>query len=321
MNNKNKMRLMLLLAGVSGNLMAGDLTSYATGDVLICFRNGSSGLDLVVDAGPIGNFTSLSVNQTNAITAFTPTQLAEIGINGTSWSAFTWQGDNTLYITKARGTNALGFQTAAWLDKPSNSQHNTALRMATIPTGAYYNYGAGYNDPTSTATAVVEQDSTSSGGLNYPAGLSYNDAIIGSAHGNFSGTFQGNPENTTLATFSTNKFVLRSDFYKLTPTGSYVQAQLLGYFQLNTNGAMSYVAYPSDQPVINSLVRSGSTTTIDYNTGTYGTYTLRGTNVAGLNAPRSTWPVVSTLINDNSSDYLINDTTTDANRIYTIMAQ
>jgi hypothetical protein len=320
MNNKNKLGLVVLLAGVAGNLLAGNLTSYATGDVLICFRNPGAGLNLVVDAGPLANFTGLAANQSYPITTYTPTQLAAIGINGTSWSAFTWQANNTLYVTRARATNALNVQTAPWLDKTSLNQQYSALRMATIPTGAAVNYGAGYNDGNSTATAVVEED-ISAGNGNYPTGSSYHDALFGSYGGNFNGTFQGNPESTTKANFTTSGKVLRSDFYQLTPTAGYGEAVLLGYFELNTNGAMTYVAYPSATPVVNTLSRSGNVTTIDYNTGLYGTYTLRGTNSAGLGAARTNWPAIATLVNDAATDHTVTDTTTDNNRFYIITAQ
>ena len=72
--------------------------------------------------------------------------------------------------------------------------------------------------------------------------------------------------------------MVRSDFYQLTPTSGYALGTWLGYFELSTNGAMTYVAYPSTTPVITSITRSGTTTTINYTTGLYGTYTLRGTN-------------------------------------------
>ena len=65
----------------------------------------------------------------------------------------------------------------------------------------------------------------------------------------------------------------------------------LGYFELNTNGAMTYVAYPTTTPVIASINRSGTTSTITYKTGVYGTYTLLGTN--NISAPVSTWPVMA----------------------------
>ena len=74
----------------------------------------------------------------------------------------------------------------------------------------------------------------------------------------------------------------RSDFFQLNPVPTtWLRASGLGYFEFNTNGVMTYVAYPSTPAVINSVSRSGNVTTISYNTGTYGTYSLRETTDLG----------------------------------------
>ena len=321
MNNKNKMGLAVMLAScVASNLMAGDLTSYAMGDVLICFRNPGSGLDLVVDAGSVSTFVGYAPNSRNTIGAYSASQLSEIGINGASWSAFTSLSDNTLYMTSPRLASSLDTQTAPWQEQTSANQHNTALRISTIPTGAYQNLGAGYNDGGSTAAAVIEEDA-SSFNLNYPVGTSYHDSLVGSHGGKFNSTFQGNPENTTAANFTTAGKVIRSDFYQLTPANGYTDATLLGYFELNTNGVMTYVAYPSATPVINSFNRAGNLTTINYTAGVYGTYTLRATNSTGLSAARTNWPAISTLTSGDMDSHTVQDTTTDNNRFYIITAQ
>src|ERR1035437_853673 len=134
MKNKTKIGLMALLAGLTASeVLAGNLTSYATGDVLICFRNGG-GNDLVVDAGPISSFTGLAANQRYNITTYTGAQLRFVSTNSVSWSAFTWQANNTLYMTRAR--TALNTQTTPWQNQPNVQQNNAALRMGHIPVGA-----------------------------------------------------------------------------------------------------------------------------------------------------------------------------------------
>ena len=50
----------------------------------------------------------------------------------------------------------------------------------------------------------------------------------------------------------------------MTPTSRYGLGKWLGYFELSTNGVMTYVAYPSTTPVIASINRSGSSNTITY---------------------------------------------------------
>ena len=101
MNKKNKMGLILALAGLAGNVMAGTLSSFTTGDLLICFRNGN---DLVVDAGPITGSSLIGspIGSTNNITAYTAANFDTISLNGLNWSAIAYGSDGSLYITKAR---------------------------------------------------------------------------------------------------------------------------------------------------------------------------------------------------------------------------
>ncbi|MGA3284022.1 MAG: hypothetical protein ABSD57_06155 [Verrucomicrobiota bacterium] len=323
MLNKKTGLIALLVGFAASELMAGNFNSYAVGDVLVCFRNGGAN-DLVVDAGPISTFTNATHNQRISINQYTGAQLAYVSTNAVSWSAFTWFDTSvspnwTLFVTKAR--TSLNVQTSPWQDKSSGSQFYPAGRMATIPPGAadeaaYIPSGA--LSTLNTATAVLEAD-ISAGNSDYKNGQSYRDALLGSYGGYFNGTFQGNPENTTPASFTTSGKVVRSDFYQLMPTSGYGLGKFLGYFEFSTNGTMTYVAYPTAVPVINSISRVGNTTTIGYTTGTYGTYTLLGTN--NVAAPISTWPAVSTLVNGDTSVHIATDTTTDTNRFYIITAQ
>lgn len=321
MNKKNKIGLIITLAGcVAGNLMAGNLASYATGDVLLCFRNGGT-YDLVVDAGPVSTLTSLAANQRYTISAYMGVQLHYVGTNSMSWSAFAWQGDNTLFMTAARAS--LNSQTTPWLKQTAQNQLGTIQRVQSIPLGAVDNLGQGLNNLNSTSTAVIEEDS-SVGNPNYLNGVSYADDLNVNSL-NFNNTFQGNPENTTLANFTKSGQVVRSDFYQLTPASSPYGSQkgvLMGYFELNTNGVMTYVAYPSSTPAFTSISRAGNVNTISYTTGLYGTYTLRGTNSAGLTAAQTNWPAIgSPLTSGDTAVHTVQDTTTDANKFYTITAQ
>lgn len=273
---------------------------------------------MVVDAGPFSTLTNATANQRIPITQYTGTQLAAVGTNGVSWSAFAWLNDNTLFMTEAR--NSLNSQTAPWIAQRSSVQSGTVAAMVTIPPGALDQLNL-HIYPLSTSTAVVEQDS-SAGNANYPDGTSYGDALTGAFGGNFNGTFAGNPENTTLDNFTTAGQVVRSDFYQLSPTTAYGQkGKWLGYFELSTNGAMTYVAYPSTPAVLASITRSGSLTTIQYTTGLYGTYTLRGTNSLTSGTDMSNWPVIATLTNGDTATHTTTDTTTDDVRFYTITAQ
>src|ERR1017187_2337593 len=315
MLNKKVGLIALLTSVAASGVWAGTLTNYAVGDVLVCFRKG--GNDMVVDAGPISTLTSASPNQRIPITQYTGTQLAAVGINGVSWSAFTWLSDNTLFVTEAR--ISLNSQTTPWQAKRSSDQSDTALLMVTIPPGALDELKL-LVYPVSTPTAVVEEDS-SAGNPNYTDGVSYSAALNGSYGGQFNGNFGGNPENPTLNTFPPSGKVVRSDFYQMTPTITPAQGKWLGYFELSTNGVMTYVAYPSTPAVLVSISRSGSLTTIQYTTGLYGTYTLRGTNNLTSGTAMANWPAIATLSSGDTATHTITDTTTDNVRFYTITAQ
>jgi len=319
MRNKKLGLIAILVSVAASDILAGTITNYTVGDVLVCFRKGSQ--DLVVDAGPVSTFTNATGNQRITITQYdTGLQLSQVGTNGVSWSAFTWLGDNTLFITRPRSSP--NQKTAPWVDQSSPAQNGVIQQMETIPPGALdeYNLGVYPNDST---TAVVEEDS-SAGDANYTDGLSYHDALTGSYGGGFGGAFQGNPENTTTNSSTPSKAFTglgqaqRSDFYQLAPGGG-TFGKWLGYFEFNTNGVMSYVAYPTVTPVIASINRSGATSTITYQTGLYGTYTLLGTNK--LSGSYSTWPVIGTLSTGDTSSHTVQDTDSVSNKFYIIQGQ
>ncbi len=279
---------------------------------------------MVVDAGPVTQFTGASVNQVIPISQFNGNQLAVIGTNGTSWSAFTWLPDNTLFVTRPRvSPNA---PTSPWQAKGSSSQHSTALRMGTIPPGAVDSFNRSVY-PATTSTAVLEED-VSDGNANYVTGVSYHQALAGASGGQFNGTFVGNPENTTTNDISdpTQAFtgagqVQRSDFYKVTPSNGFAFGTLLGYFELNTNGAMNYVAFPLTIPTIISIGRTNTTTTITYTTGPTGTYTLRGNTSANSGTPLISWTSMAPLTSGDVASHTVSFTDTNNFEIYTITGQ
>jgi len=302
--------------------MAGTISSYAVGDVLVCFRKGS--VDMVVDAGPISSLTNGTPNQRIPINEYTGTQLADVGTNGLNWSAFTWFDTSvspnwTLFVTSPRPSTSLNVQTTPWQEKGVSAQKSTAQRMATIPPGALDELNLDIY-PASTTSAVVEED-VSDGNPNYTDGVSYHAALAGAYGSDFSGTFVGNPENSTTNNFTTAGKVVRSDFYQLTPTSGFGLGKFLGYFEFAPDGTMTYVAYPSAVPVFNSVARTNTTTTITYTTGLYGTYTLRGTNSLTSGTAMASWPAIATLTSGDTATHTITDTTTDNVRFYTITAQ
>lgn len=307
----------LLTSFALSGFCSNTLTNYTVGDVLVCFRGGT--YDLVVDAGPVSTFTNYAPNTTNIITAYAASQLSSVGTNNVNWSAFTFfdstvSPNYTLFATRAR--SSLNTQSTPWPTAASSSQSLCAGDMTAIVRGANDNLNfSGAN----TSTAVIEQDSSQGNG-NYPTGLSYHDTIDpdGTGLDNFGGDFAGNPEQTTAANFTSAGVPVRADFYQIPPTGS-GSTRYLGYFELSTKGVLSYVAYPTAIPVVNNLSRSVSISTISYKTGTYGTYTLRGTN--NIAAPLSTWPAITTLSSGDAKSHTYQDTDSSSYKFYIITGQ
>ncbi len=334
MLNKKSAGFLALLASfaVGDILYAGSLASpnsYTAGDVLVCFRKSGGANDLVVDAGPVSTLTNATVNQVIPITQFSGSQLAKVGTNGISWSAFTWFDNSflpssvqyTLFVSKGR--TSVGTQTTPWVQQSQNSQKGTALTMSVIPAGAgdCRNYQVVNSD-----TAVVEPDDINNVNVNYLNGQSYYGTL--GANLDFSGKFtvgSDTIECNTAANFITAGVVARSDFYQIPPRGN-GSVKFLGYFELSTNGALTYVAYPSltaptpTVPVIKSISRNSGISSVSFTTGTFGTYTLRGTNSAGFATARTNWPAISS-ITGNGSILTLQDTTSLSSKFYVITAQ
>ncbi len=268
MLNKNKIVVLALLAvSVVSDLKAGTWTNYAIGDVMLCFRKSGGANDLVVNAGPVTNLVAAIKNRRIAISQYTGGQLALVGTNGAIWSAFTYFDDTvspasaggTLYIS--RGRNVLNRQTTPWDASSHDAQINCGLYMSAIPKGA--KDCLTYN-PTNNSTAVIEPDDAANSNPNYVTGQSYIGALGSSL--NFGDTWQGSPEKTAAATFTTAGAVIRSDFYRVNPNDtSDGVVTMLGYFEFNTNGVMTYVAYPTAPTVSTLAATSVANTTAQLN--------------------------------------------------------
>ncbi len=311
--------LIALLAGfAAGEILAGTLTNYATGDVLLCFRNGQT-KNLVVDLGQYATLSSGTPNQRIPITQLSASQIdfAFGDVNDLSWSAIGWLDDNTLFVSRKR--TALSTQSSTPSSANSGLQGSAAQNMSAVPMGANYQFNNGPYIANSTSISVVEPQSAAS----YPAqqGKSYNSALFGGlSFPNFGGTLpSGDPEIATPPDFSAAGTVVRSDFYQIPSGVGTANVTYLGYFEFAADGTMTFVAKPISVPVIKSISRSGGDSIITYTTGLYGTYTLCGTNV--LSSTPTNWPAIATLASGDTSIHTITNTTTDDIRFYTITAQ
>ena len=310
---------------IGGTLVTG---SYASGDVLLGFRKSGVSSDLVVDAGPIATLTNTAPNTRINITQFTTNQLYVVGLNSLSFSAFTWVDNSTmsqdssiLFVSQPRAS--INTQSTAPSRAPATAQFAVGGDMLSVQLGGNdaYTNPPPYN-ALSTPAAALEPDSATS--TYYTTGRSYSD-VMGSG-ANFSGDYGGSPELTTPANFITGSTVVRSDFYAIppsSPAGFSGPVKFLGYFELNTNGLLAYVAYPTGiptVPVIQSIIRSNTVSIVKFTTGNSGTYTLRGTNSAGFGTPKTNWPAVTSVAGTGSAATL-RDTNSTSPRFYVITAQ
>ncbi len=153
------------------------------------------------------------------------------------------------------------------------------------------------NAATWAATTAADSVTNTPTAVAIPDGNVYNaNGSLGGA-GNYLGTFQGNVENTTPSDFAFAGSPSRSDLYELRPgsgPGTY-----LGYFELGTDGSLTFHALSSQQypqPALSASTDGAGNLFVSFPSTVNGTYSLHYTNSAGLTAPVSTWATVSTNI-------------------------
>lgn len=333
MTFKKSVLSLLFTAAVGSSVQAGDFTGsyYLPGDLLIGFRKTGGGTyDLVVDAGSVATLTNLAPNTRFPITAFTGSQLGIVGTNAISWSAFAFfdesilpvSAQHTLFVTDPR--DLLNTQTPV-LPLPGGGAAANALvegDMSSVWYGANDSLTGAYST-NSTATAVIVPENNNSSV--YKNGLSYLYAVAGAAGnpGNFNGDFEANIENPTASNFTTAGNVSRSDFYQVPASGT---VSYLGYFELSTNGSLTFVSRPSAAPVtpavpvIKSIGVTNGVAFVSFTTGATGTYSLRGATSLSSGTAITNWPVISSVAGNGAVKTL-----TDANAVnskfYIISAQ
>lgn len=304
--------LLLSLAGLCApeqSVQAQGFTDTSR-DLILTFRK--TGFDggtvgsvvFEVDIGQASIYDSVASGSSVPITAYSASsQLTNLfdSLDDLSWSVggcVPNAGDSgdpskpiaTLWVTEPRqdpnvqvspAWHRSGSYTQGQADSKINSILNNAAIWATT---------AAADSVTNTATAAA-----------IPAGNVYNaNGSLGGA-GNYLGTFQGDVENTTPPTFDSSGSSSVSDFYRLEPgsgPGTY-----LGYFQLNTDGTMTFngpsLTFPT--PNVIASTNGAGNVNISFPTTLNGIYTLYYTNAVGLSAAVSTWPTVSTNIIGNGS--------------------
>jgi hypothetical protein len=297
--------LLLSLAGFAALVQSVQAQGFTDNsrDLILTFRKtgfdgGSVGsVVFEVDIGQALIYYNASAGSTIPITAYSST--AQLGtlfdsLNDLSWSVSGCvpnagdSGDQsiptrTLWVTDPR----LDPNTAAapWTRQSSYTQGGADSHIVAILANAQ-------TWANSTPADSVTNSSTAAA---IPAGNGNNaDGSLG-ALGNYLGTFQGDVENTTPSDFAFAGSPSRSDLYELQPgsgSGAY-----LGYFELGTDGSLTFHAQAYTPPVLTAGAGSAAGNfLISFQSTQGGTYTLSYTNAAGLTAPVSTWPMVATNI-------------------------
>jgi hypothetical protein len=308
------------------------LAAYNPDDVLVCFRNvASPANDLIVDAGPVSNFTNLPVGGTITINT---AQLSYVGTNNVAWCACAAfenspSTDDT-WITKPRPV--LGTQTT-----PFNTQRPSVMQEIAGDIDGGVAYDAAFSYPASdlpynsdSVVVEVEANHATPGQVTGESYFSWVEAstLVVSDPGTFRGdsyNVGGPVEQITPASFSTAGKPVRADFYQLlsnSGTANNTPGTYLGYFEFATNGVMIYTAGPSPvavtAPTITGFSRSGTTSIITFTTVAGGTYNLIGTNTLTINS--TSWPVIGSSVAGDGSPKSITNVAPETLNFYRITA-
>jgi hypothetical protein len=319
----SKIKLIFYLAAAAVLLSAPPLRAqtftYANCDLLACFRIAGGSSDLVVDLGQVSAFESLAARSVTTVTNLSATQLADAlpTLDGVSWSVCAALRGNpnypqyaleTIWITSPRtDINTPG---TVWQRASQGTLGGAASQIEAIGVNA-----AAYGNGIAAGTGNM------STGIVIPSSSYYSYTYQVGTYGQLSGTFQGNPENTTPDDFDTAGVPSRSVLYRLEPDAyPHGAGTLVGFFDFKPDGTLTFTAGPPpEQTTITNVVHSATAITLSFPTINLVGYRVRYTDSAGLSTPISTWNTGNSLIGDGTVESL-QDTTTSSNRFYSIEA-
>jgi hypothetical protein len=293
--------------------------------------------EAVANIGPATNLVNLIAGATITVTNVSATQLSPdtfTSLNDLSFSAFGSVFNsalpgypmNTFWVSMPRSN--VNMQSAPPDRSDQDSQGGMITTIDSILSGAVAISGRISPNQDNTATFVREPASnfTISQGQNLGA---YIASTVDPDLGTFQDNWPVNAENASDDTFSS---AIRSDLYEVRPTG-FVDphtgqmsgsAYFVGYFQFNPSGSITFtrasVSVSPPAPVL-QITRSGTASTISFQSTNPATYTLYYTNATGLTTPTTNWPAkAGTITGDNTIKSFI-DNTSDDNRFYRVKAQ
>jgi hypothetical protein len=295
---------------------------------------------LIVNIGNVTKLLTLAPGATVPINSYAPSQLSSAfpdgfadlqwavsaGFSGDDWNAGNWVFPSaTVWYTRP----APDANTKSVTPVRLNNGYSSLIRQQIISMGdgAY---------TISTFLSVTNSDNNEIL-VREPVNLTDNDVSafiadrIDPTVGNFRGSLPFTVENKTPDPFIANA---RTDLYESAPIASTDPFTGLtngptyyaGYFLLKPDGTMSFtrgstnsVPTPPPPPQVVSVSRSGQSTLISFTTTNGATYTLYGTNAAGLSSSVGSWPALNSLTGDGSIRSF-NDATTDELRFYRVGA-
>lgn len=337
----------LLSSAASGvllmqNVQAGTATFSPTNrDLTLTFRKvgGSPG---PANGGAVGT-EEIEVDIGQASTYYNATEGTTIPVanqNATLLNAVF--GNDLTYLSWAVGGCVVPFGDNGSASIPVSTLWLTSPRVNPfVPSSGYLNQG--YNTQSSVAdeiysmatqAAVYSGRSTFTGPSNavtsevIPSGNGYNPGYFLGPFGDYNGNFQGVVENLTQPNFgnaSVNYPGLpfsattpsRSDLYQLEYTGTGI-GKYLGYFELETNGTMNFIAGPP--PPTLSVSVANNVSTISFQSVGQTTYTLYATNSSGLKAVVTTWAKPASPVIGNGSVESFQMPATATNQFYIVTA-
>ncbi len=249
---------------------------YTSRDLLLTFRNpGSSNAsptDLEINIGQASLYYGATPGSTITITQFNASDLsaAFADLNVLSWSisgtvpAAGDSGDagvpvKTLWVTAPRENPSNS--APAWLRFSATSQGGAGAKINSSLANAKF-YGSTQSSSSSNSTSLIQ----------VPVGNGHESGSFLGSFGNYNGTFQGDIENTTPTNFDIAGLPSRSDFYELRPdsTGTQPQGKLLGLFQFNADGSLTFTAGPT-------LVTAPTDVLASTNAGSSAVFTVAAT--------------------------------------------
>jgi hypothetical protein len=301
--------------------------SYNNGDLLVGFRLTAGGNnDLVVKAGTASSFTNLAPGTTLPIANFSGTLLKNAfgTTNNLSFSAFgCFDGSypdvaqqNTLFMTAPRPDN--NTQSSPWRRWYASAQGSARSKIDGAGLGAFYIGSALPASVNTNQPNYLIEDET----WNVSPNFSYNSML--GVSGDWGGFFNDLTEQSTSATFTSDGVPVRAELYWIVPGGNFIShppSAYLGYFELTTSGALTFnvpVTGAVTTPVITSITRVGSLTTVNFTTGGSGTYTLRASST--LTTPKASWSTLGS-VSGNGAVQSLTETITTTPRFYMISAQ